>query len=74
MKAESLKPGHVLVDEEGHLYEVVALDIRQTGVIHAWLWPDSSPAPNYFQTFYIGEDIVSIKGANNDPVTPGVAE
>lgn len=64
MKAHNLKPGHVLVDPEGHLYEVVAVNTRGDGVIHAWLWPDSSPVPNYWQEFNVGDDIVSINGSN----------
>lgn len=65
MQASSLKPGHVLVDTDGHLFEVVAVDLRQADKVHAWLWPDSSPVPNYWQTFESSEDIVSINGEAN---------
>lgn len=75
MQAASLKPGHVLVDTEGHLFEVVAVDLRQTDKVHAWLWPDSSPVPNYWQTFDPAEDIVSINGeANGGTESNGTAE
>ncbi len=96
MKAKDLKVGHVLVDPDGHLYEIVSVhkipDDSPDGYsrIHAWLWPDSSPVPNYFQTFEPGDEIVAvnssvmpsddtaiipaIRGDENVTVTGGVAE
>lgn len=74
MKASSLKPGHVLVDTDGHLFEVVAVDLRQADKVHAWLWPDSSPVPNYWQTFDLSEEIVRLGEANSGTVPDGTAE
>jgi hypothetical protein len=68
MKAQNLKEGHVLVDTEGHLYEVMSVIRNLPDTIHAWLWPDSSPVPNYFQTFKPDEDIVSVNAREDDTV------
>lgn len=80
MRAHNLKPGHVLVDPEGHLYEVVGVHSGGDGMIYVWLWPDASPAPNYWQTFKPDEDIVSINstpkptGPNEETVVIPVVE
>lgn len=77
MNALKLKAGHVLVDPDGNLYEVVAVhmvpDDTPDGVsrIFAWLWPDSSPTPNFFQVFEPTDDIV---GINTTPSVPNPAE
>lgn len=66
MKASELKEGHVLIDPEGHLYEVVALIRNLPDVIYAWLWPDSSSVPNFFQVFEPEEDIIGINASTVD--------
>lgn len=65
MKAKNLKTGHVLVDPDGHLYEVMSVICNLPDIVHVWLWPDSSPVPNYFQSFEPEEDIVAVQGGTH---------
>lgn len=50
-KASELEAGLVLLDPDGHLYEIISVHDDNTGFVHVWLWPDTSKEPSSFQTF-----------------------
>lgn len=56
-KASELEAGLVLLDPDGHLYEIISVHDDNTGFVHVWLWPDTSKEPNSFQTFERDEPI-----------------
>jgi hypothetical protein len=63
VKASDVQTGQVLIDPDGHLYEIQGVRVMEDEVF-MWLWPDSSDTPNMFQSFGRDEEINFIRGVD----------
>lgn len=65
VKVENVEVGKILVDPDGHLYEIVGMS-HGDNVVFLWLWPDGSSTPNMFQQFEVGEEINFVAGGQSE--------